>query len=170
MIKKPQLIIIGLTMLMVLVACNKKNQYDVNFFMPEAKTNGVLWKFVSSYGLKKYGVPLNSDSVIVWTDKFQKQYFGGVGITGTITINNDSIIFEPRFDTFLTNEGISTFKIPISDVIKVRSESFLIITKAVVVNTKNGEFKFQLPKAKHFYNPLKFEDEEICNLIRERMN
>ncbi len=166
---KMKIILIVTLVAVFLTSCNKKNQFDVNFFMPDAKNNGTFVKFISSYCLKEYGIPLDSDDVLTFTDKLQKEYFGGVGVSGTITIDDDYIIFEPGIGTALINEGISVVKVPIKDVSNVRSESFLVVTKAVIVSTKNGELKFQLPKAKHIYNPFEFEDEELCNLIRARI-
>ena len=169
-IKLPFAGIIFLFIAFAFSSCNKQNQFDVTFFFPDAKTNGAIPRLVTAYGLKDKGIPLNGDSLLAFYDNLQKKYLGGVGVTGTMTIDDSNISFEPGFGSSTMGEGFVSFQVPINEITDVTSESFLVITKAVVVKTKNGNFTFQLPKAKHWYNPFKFEDEDIIKMIKEKMN
>ncbi|PSK94403.1 hypothetical protein [Taibaiella chishuiensis] len=150
-------------------ACNKPNQFDVNFFFPEAKTNGTFTRFVAKYALSERGIPVDGDDLLSITDGLQKEFFGGVGMSGTITIDDQNISFEPTIGSSLLGTGFKSFQIPIRDITEVDSKSFLVISKAVLVNTPNGSFSFYLTKAKHWYNPLKYEDEEIIKMIKSKM-
>lgn len=150
------------------ISCNSKNEYNVTCYLPDASTNGSYAKFITKFGVGENGIPIDPDSLLIIYDNIQKKIAGGVGVTGVLTIEKEFVEFTPGITSSLMSTDIKAIKIPISEIIDVRSESFLIVTRMVIISTTNGNINFQ-PENKKSLTPFQSFADDICDDIRKNL-
>lgn len=141
------------------------NKYSVNCLLPKAKNGNDVINFFMTYAFKAKGIPVNGSMANSITDSLQRKLFGGVPVSGKLVIDDLYMEFTPGFLSNITMSNIESFRIPLSDIISATPSHILLISPAVIVTTINGEIKFQLLKATHWYNPFVFPAKEICRLL-----
>lgn len=121
-----------------------KNKYSVTAFFPEAKIDGFLPKFFTSYALKAHKVPIDSATALGLIESINKKLAGGLGVQGTLTLTDTYLEFKPSLMSFLVSKGLATITIPFGEIKSTQRKSLLLVAQAIVVTTPNGDFRFSV--------------------------
>jgi hypothetical protein len=91
-------------------------------------------------------VPIAGGAAVSAVESYRKR-FGGVWVGGVVEITNEGLSFGANALNRALNSGVSGKRIPMADIRSVRRE-FGWLTGIVVVEHKNGEFRFRCFGAK----------------------
>lgn len=121
-----------------------EGKYGITFFFPDAKTDGVLPRFLSSYVFKSAGISVGSNLLLELIDTINKKLYGGIGVNGILSLNNDNIEFKPAMLSFLMAKDIKLIIIPVDDILSIRKDTLLYVVQTIIISTTNGEFKMMV--------------------------
>lgn len=121
----------------------KESWIGINFTYPDAKVNSPMLEIFASYALKKQGIPINGSDAVRFLESIEKSSSGGVGMEGTLTVDEEYLTFEPyKVWSSLIGEGFTAFKVPLKDIKKVKRPESRWESEYIILETKKGDMFF----------------------------